>query len=72
MFLDQAIGYYEFLTQGNEINSSRWSDIYIDAFGLGSMVTVIKPAYYRENNISRLIGVAEIDILTSQLIQYIP
>lgn len=48
----------------------RWTDFYEDAFGMGKMVSVIRPAYYKENGVSRLIGVAVMDILISQLRVY--
>ena len=70
MFLDQAEGYYEYLTQGNEVKGYRWTDFYEDAFGLGTMVSVVRPTYYRENGVSKLIGTASIDILISQLRVY--
>jgi len=34
------------------------------------MVSVVRPAYYTENNITILIGVAGIDVLTQQLTVY--
>ncbi len=37
---------------------------------MGTMVTVVRPAYYYENNVTRLIAVASIDVLMSQLIVY--
>lgn len=30
MFLDQARGYYEYLSQGNEIQGYRWTNFYDD------------------------------------------
>lgn len=72
MFLDQAPGFYEYLSQGNEIEGERWTGFYLDAFGLGKMVSVLKPAYYIENNVTRLIGFAVVDVLTSQLTIYKP
>ncbi len=70
MFIDQAQGYYDYLTQGNQVTGQRWTEIYEDAFGLGKLVTVVKPAYYVENNISRLVGMAGIDVMIAQLITY--
>lgn len=69
-FLDQARGFYEYLSQGNEMIGHRWSSFYEDAFGLGRMTTVVKAAYYKEKNVSRLIGLAGIDVLVSQLTIY--
>lgn len=67
VFLDQAAGYYDYLTQGNAMSGTKWSDIYVDALGLGDMVSVIKPAYRQENNVTILIGVGSLDILVSQI-----
>ena len=47
MFLNQARGFYDFLSQGNELNGYRWTSFYEDAFGLGRMTTVVRAAYYK-------------------------
>jgi hypothetical protein len=35
------------------------------------MTTVVKPTYYAENGVKRLLGVAGIDVLVSQMTVYI-
>lgn len=70
MFLDQAEGFYEYLLQGNVANKAAWTDFYEDAFGLGQMVSVVRPSYYVENNVTRLIAVSGIDVLMKQLTVY--
>jgi len=70
MFVDQARGFYEYLSQGNELRGYRWTPFYEDAFGLGRMTTVVRGAYYQEKNVTRLIGLAGIDVLVSQLTVY--
>lgn len=70
MFLDLAEGFYDYLVQGNEVKGYRWTNFYEDAFGLGRMVSVVKPIYKQEKSVTKLIGVAEMDVLISQLRVY--
>jgi hypothetical protein len=58
------------LAFGNQNTSPLWSKIYEDAFGFGQLTTVAYPAYYNDGTQMRLIGVAGIDILVSELIKY--
>lgn len=68
--MDQARGYYEYLSQGNEIQGYRWTNFYDDQFYLGRMTTVVRAAYYKEKNVTRLIGLASLDVLVSQMTIY--
>jgi hypothetical protein len=67
MFLDQARGFYDYLIQNNAINYIKWSSTYDDRLGLGKILTATKAIFRTERNFLRLIGVAGIDVLVSQI-----
>lgn len=54
----------EYFTQNIDIDEPIWTHIYEDAFGFGSMTTLVMPAYLRNetSGYKKLIAVAGIDI----------
>lgn len=64
--LNAMAQYYKFLAVGVEANESsakpRWSEPYVDAFGMGRMTTVSRPVYDRSRAYPVFVGVAEVDV----------
>ena len=64
--ISKVQNYYDFF-RGSTIKSKPfWTDPYVDAFGLGNIVTVSIPIF----DLNRLIGVAGIDVLMSQFTKF--
>ena len=58
--------YYTYVAEGLQIESPVWTEPYDDFFGFGRMVTVSMPIYYEEDNITKILGVAGIDVVMAQ------
>jgi hypothetical protein len=54
--------YFEFLATGVAQNAVRWTAPYVDAFGLGWMVTAAIAVYDRSGTTPRLVGVTGADV----------
>ena len=70
--ISKVQNYYDFF-RGSTIKSKPfWTDPYVDAFGLGNIVTVSIPIFQHQdiNGLNRLIGVAGIDVLMSQFTKF--
>ena len=50
--LDELMNYYVFLAEGTNITEPIWSEPYIDAFGLGKIVTVSMPVYFYDQSLA--------------------
>ena len=46
---DQAMGYFDYLEQSTRPNSVIWTAPYVDAFGLGELVTIARPVIIENN-----------------------
>ena len=61
--------YTRYFSEGTNATLPLWSPIYLDAFGFGSIVTVVMPVYkldeVRQKNL--LIGVAGLDVTIDYL-----
>lgn len=69
--MDKFENYFTYLADGANTRYPIWSEPYIDAFGLGEVVTISMPAYFSDhNNRTIIIGVAAIDVVFSQLLNY--
>lgn len=60
--LDEMSQYYQFLSAGISSNAVRWTTPYIDAWGLGRMVTGAVPVYDRSKSVPLLTAVVGVDI----------
>eukprot|EP01064_Diplonema_japonicum_P011303 TRINITY_DN185_c2_g1_i1.p1 TRINITY_DN185_c2_g1~~TRINITY_DN185_c2_g1_i1.p1 ORF type:complete len:616 (+),score=103.52 TRINITY_DN185_c2_g1_i1:51-1850(+) len=65
--LTYMTNYYLYLAAGVHDTRPRWTTVYEDAFGLGSLVTVAIGAYDRSGSVPFLIGVAGIDVVLEDL-----
>lgn len=61
--IDVLRPYAEYFSEGIDLNKARWSTLYDDIFGFGSLATVTYPI--KENN--KLIGVVGIDVAESYI-----
>ena len=60
-------GYFLFLAAGIDSKTVRWSAPYLDAFGMGEMITGSIPAYNRLGNVPVLLALTAVDILTANV-----
>ncbi|XP_070555607.1 voltage-dependent calcium channel subunit alpha-2/delta-2-like [Ptychodera flava] len=63
--ISQMNNYFEFLSSNTEGTSGLWTSPYLDAWGLGLMVTIAIPAVSKETN--KVIGVAGIDATLEEI-----
>ncbi|PXF44032.1 Voltage-dependent calcium channel subunit alpha-2/delta-4 [Gracilariopsis chorda] len=62
---DSALSAYTDIGSLTQTSREYTSDIYIDGFGLGDMITIAKPVYERETN--ALVGVSGVDITITEV-----
>ena len=46
---EQAMGYFDYIEQSTRPNSVIWTAPYVDAFGLGELVTIARPVVMENN-----------------------
>ena len=46
---DQGMGYFEYIEQSTRPNAVIWTSPYVDAFGLGQLITVAQPVVVENN-----------------------
>lgn len=68
--LHKMAAYYQFLASGIDSDVVRWTTPYVDAFGLGNVVSAARAVYDRTESVPLLTGVVGTDLLIEDLEKY--